>query len=77
MKKITLAVFNLFFTLQTFSQIPVWQWARSGGGTGVDVGYSISTDPAGNVFVAGTFDNSPITFGNITLFGGPGIFVVK
>jgi len=42
-------------------------WAKRAGGTLVDRGYSISADPAGNVFVAGSFESPTITFGSTTL----------
>jgi hypothetical protein len=43
------------------------QWAKSAGGTNVDIGEGIATDGSGNVFVTGYFDSSSITFGTIPL----------
>ncbi|MEO8086804.1 MAG: FlgD immunoglobulin-like domain containing protein [Bacteroidota bacterium] len=54
-------------------------WATSAGGTYNDVGYGISTDTAGNVFVTGNFSSPSITFGSTTLTnaGSYKIFVAK
>ena len=59
-------VFFVFCSSNLFSQS--WLWAKNaGGGLYTDEGYSVSTDAAGNVFVAGTFNSLNITFGSITL----------
>lgn len=42
-------------------------WAKSAGGAGSDIGYSICADANGNVFVTGGFLSPSITFGSITL----------
>ena len=34
---------------------PGWQWARSGGGGGLDMGHNVAVDAAGNTFVVGSF----------------------
>ncbi len=57
-------------------------WAKSAGGTGTGggEGYSVSTDVSGNVFFAGDFSRSTITFGTYTLTkAGPGsaVFIAK
>lgn len=57
-------------------------WAKSLGGTGTDIGQSIVTDVAGNVYVTGyfrdtaDFDPSATTF-NLTSNGANDIFVQK
>ncbi|MBI3502269.1 MAG: T9SS type A sorting domain-containing protein [Bacteroidetes bacterium] len=54
-------------------------WAKSATGTGVDEGYSVSTDAGGNVFVTGYFWSPTITFGSTTLTnaGGFDVFIAK
>ena len=44
-----------------------------------DVGNSVAVDALGNIYLAGYFENSPITFGNTTLTneGGFDIFLAK
>ena len=56
-------------------------WAKSGNGTNLDEGKSISTDAGGNVFVTGGFSSPTITFGSTTLTQPSGsvdpMFIVK
>lgn len=54
-------------------------WAKSASGTGLFIAHSLSADVAGNVFVAGSFSNAPITFGTTTLnnAGASDVFVAK
>jgi hypothetical protein len=56
-------------------------WAKSAGGTAAEIGYGITTDASGNVFVTGNFISSSITFGNTVLTNASAsfqdIFVVK
>jgi len=44
-------------------------WAKSAGGMGMfgDIGYSVSANANGNVFIVGSFSSSSITFGSLTL----------
>lgn len=42
-------------------------WAKSAGGTNHDAANSVITDASGNVYVAGYFQSSSITFGSATL----------
>jgi hypothetical protein len=55
-----------------------YDWVRQVGGSGVDTAHSLAADPAGDVFVMGTFTNAA-TFGNSTLVsqGGLDIFLTK
>jgi hypothetical protein len=61
------------------------QWATRIGGTGTEIGYSISVDGSGNSYVTGVYTSSPVTiynsdgttFGTLSSSGGSGVFVVK
>jgi hypothetical protein len=61
------------------------QWAKNGNGPGVDFGYGLATDSAGNVYLTGAYslqsNSTPITFGSFTLpTASPGMdamFIVK
>jgi len=63
------------------AQAPEWIWAKSAGGTGSDGAKNISLDGSGNVYMAGSFQSTTITFGTTTLYnyGGAGgdIFLTK
>ena len=67
MKKITLIIIAVVYTLNTFSQVLNWDWAKRAGGANNDKAYSIVTDQSGNVYVSGTFYSPSITFGSYTL----------
>ena len=69
----------LFYSFIDHAQIPSWQWASIGAGSGGDRGYCTTTDNYGNVFVAGQFSDSSISFGSTTLlnYGHEDIFIVK
>lgn len=53
--------------------------AQSAGGNSSDGGLNVSTDPKGNVFMAGYFNSPSITFGTTTLTnaGSEDIFIAK
>lgn len=68
MKKFILSFIYIFIcSVQLFSQVPSWAWAKSAGGINSDQGNSITTDVAGNIYATGNFNSASITFGNITL----------
>lgn len=54
-------------------------WAKSFGGSGIDMGYGISADADGNSYITGTFASPSVTFGSTTLTnkGLNDIFAVK
>jgi len=66
-------------TSAAFAQTPNWTWAKSAGGSFNDEAQFVATDASGNVYVAGYFQNSSITFGSTTLTnaGSYDIFIVK
>jgi hypothetical protein len=43
------------------------QWAKSAGGSKVDIGQGVATDGNGNILVTGYFGSTTITFGTIIL----------
>ena len=51
-------------------------WAKSGGGSGTDIAYSIYSSTGNTLYLTGYFTGPSITFGSITL-NNPGIFVTK
>ncbi len=79
--KITFLAAMLLFTFQIYAQSPNWAWAHSAGGNQYDYANSVTSDAAGNVYVAGYFRSNSITFGTITLtngsLGANKIFIVK
>ena len=68
-----------------FSQAPNWAWAHIGEGSdyGNEIANSMVTDASGNVYVAGSFTSSTVTFESYTLSnansgsGSGDIFFVK
>ncbi len=62
-----------------FSQTGNWLWARQGVGNNDQYGRSCATDPFGNIYAAGDYFDSTITFGSTTLpnAGGIHVFLVK
>lgn len=74
MKKILL--FLLFFPLAIFSQTPQYTWARTNVINSNAQKTHVTTDGAGNVYVAGTFGAASITIGNVTLYNHETVFGV-
>jgi len=65
-----------------YSTSGIYQWAFNIGGTGDDIGYQITSDGSGNVYVTGNFvgtaDFNPgAGIANLTSVGGDDVFVAK
>ncbi|HYF03886.1 MAG TPA: hypothetical protein VEC36_10950, partial [Patescibacteria group bacterium] len=60
---LTIALFVSFYGLTEtlYAQVPLWQWAKSAGGTGQEHGITIDKDKDGNIYVIGSFDSPEIT----------------
>jgi len=54
-------------------------WARSAGGSGIDRGYGVATDAAGNCYVTGHYQSTNATFSGVAIHnaGDYDIFVAK
>lgn len=72
-------IWSLFLCLSiSFSHAQSFDWARSIGGLGFDVGRAVATDPEGNAIIVGSFSGSTQIGGSIlTGFGGMDAFVAK
>jgi hypothetical protein len=72
--------FNMFLVKYDFNGNVIW--VRKSNGTGNDSGNSVTTDTAGNVFVAGTFSSQTSSYGSVTLlnpdiYGTENAFIIK
>jgi hypothetical protein len=83
MKRIVLFAFSLLFSILMYAQSPGFQWAKKAGGTSVDKGRDIKVDASGNIYIAGSFQetadfdpDSSNTF-NLTSAGKEDIFILK
>ena len=72
------AVGNSDIFVAKYNASGAYQWLRSGGGSGNDLGQDITTDASGNVYVTGFF-LATATFGSksVTSIGKADVFVVK
>ena len=53
-------------------------WAKDIGGTQDDIGYGITTDGFGNIYITGSILSPSVTFGNINVNGlGGSVFIAK
>lgn len=50
-----------------FGQSPSWDWAKRAGSDSNDIGWCISQDSSGNIYVVGTFASDSILFGTTYL----------
>lgn len=82
MKKVILYLFTNIF-ISNFINAQTWVWAKNTGGNNtVEETVATKTDATGNVYAAGIFSGSTVTFGTYTLSnasssGTPDIFLVK
>ena len=62
-----------------FSQTPHFQWAKSSIANNNDDAFGVATDPSGNIFIAGYFTSTTVTFGSFSLTnaGSQDIYLVK
>lgn len=75
----------LLLTLHSFNisqaQSPSWKWAQSASGEEYDQSSTVTTDPDGNVIVAGYYKSDSLLIGNVTLYnsgiGFDEIFIAK
>ena len=66
--------------LAKYDSMGTLMWAKREGGTSDNTSKGIATDPSGNVFIAGGFSSTTITFGSTILnnsSGGKAAYVVK
>lgn len=77
--KTKLTTLLLIGSFAAFAQAPSWQWLKKGGSVESDMAQTSCTDPSGNLYVAGTYEDAAITFGNTTLnnTGRKDAFLVK
>ncbi len=78
LSRITLIVL-LLTTITSAAQNSGWDWAVSAGENELDIGRAVETDQNGNVYVAGNFNSSTISFGDFTLnsTGFTNLYLVK
>lgn len=76
MRKYSLLLFTLIFF--QISNAQTWAWAKQGT-AGSGASKTVTTDAAGNVYIAGNFDDGRITFGTETVFyqGQTDAFITK
>ncbi len=77
-----LAYILVFNTQQVNASEVVYEWAKGIGGTGLDTGYSVTTDSSGNLYTTGIFsdtvdfDPSDSVY-NMTSAGATDVFISK
>jgi hypothetical protein len=66
MKKLYITIIIAFISMNVFSQVPNWAWAKTDSVGGIVDVLGTTTDSNGNVFICGMFDTTA-TFGSTTL----------
>ncbi|MBG8554353.1 SBBP repeat-containing protein [Hymenobacter guriensis] len=56
-----------------------WLWLTTSGGMGAEAGTALGVDAAGNIYLAGEYSSTPITFGSFTLepYDAVDVFVAR
>jgi len=67
MKYYCIILLLVIASLCVSAQTAYWEWATTASGTLDEQSYSIVSDAAGNVYIAGNFSSPGLTLGNITL----------
>lgn len=79
--RFSFCVIFLQFTFHCIAQTGDWVWVKGAGGTLPDVSNSITTDLAGNVYIAGYYNSDTMDFGSILLLNDSSpssdIFIAK
>ena len=65
--KINLLILFIFLFTSIQAEKPIVKWSNSFGGSFDDFSQSVTTDTSGNVYIAGYFLSSDITFGSTSL----------
>lgn len=68
MKKFTMILLMLFIGSRFHAQAPVFGWAKQIGGILDEIGYSVTSDSSGNIYITGTFK------GTVDFDPGAGVF---
>ncbi len=82
-KNITRLIYMLIIILidsiVLVGQTPNWSWAKNAIGSSSELGFGITTDGLGNIYIVGEFSSSNSTFGSYTLTnsGNRDMFLVK
>lgn len=73
------AVLSIVTITQANAQTTNWDWAKGAGGSLSDIAKCVATDSSGNIYVAGSFSSTSISFGSYTLnnTSGGDVFFVK
>lgn len=58
MKKLYIVAITFFFAANVFAQNPTLSWLNTIGGSGSDYIRSMCSDPSGNIYIAGTFNQT-------------------
>jgi len=79
MRSLLLSFAGFLFAIQSFAQVPFFEWAKTGQSVGWQECYSITSDGQSNLFVSGSFFATTLTLDNVSLtcFGSNDILLAK